>query len=107
GPLVYHAPLDGVADNLKLVINGTNLQLFDNGVLQLSRPLAKTTGAFIYGADGEADTLTVDNSGGLITLASGITFDGGSGTGNVVNLTGLAGPDIFVLTPTYAIVATN
>jgi hypothetical protein len=107
-PLVYHAPAGGPHD-LELRLNGTVLELRDNGALVLSQALDATSAVLVYGADGAADSLTVRNdTGGLIVLPGGINFDGGAGGGNRLSLIGTAfrGPayrDTLLLTPTYAL----
>jgi hypothetical protein len=102
GPLLYTAPSGNGADALLLRRNGTALELLDNGSVVLSRPLANTTGAVITGADGESDSLTIDNSAGLIALHDGLRFDGGAGGGNALRLLGTSAADTLLLTPTYA-----
>jgi V8-like Glu-specific endopeptidase len=101
--LTYTAPVGNGADDLLLRRNGASLELLDNGAVVRSRPLAGTTAVQITGADGEPDTLTIDNTfGGLVVVPGGIRFDGGAGGGNTLVLLGTAGPNSFTLTPTYA-----
>lgn len=82
-PLTYDAPAHpGQPNRLTLRLNGPDIELLDDasGVILRSRPLAATSAVLINGAAGEVDdTLTVDFSGGLITVRDGINYDGGAG----------------------------
>jgi hypothetical protein len=98
-PLIYTAPA-GASHSLLLGRDGPTLRLMDNGALVASRPLADTAGVLVYGADNQPDSLTLDNSAGLITLSDGVRFDGGAGGGNTAFLVGTPGGDTFTLTPT-------
>jgi hypothetical protein len=99
GPLVYTAPA-GSGHQLLLGLAGPTLRLLDNGALVASQLLANTMGVLLYGADNEPDSLTIDNSAGLIALPDGVRFDGGSGGGNTAFLVGTPGGDTVTLTPT-------
>jgi hypothetical protein len=98
-PLVYTAPA-GTGHQLLLGLDGPTVRLMDNGALVATRPLATTGAVLIYGADNEPDSLTIDNSAGLLALSGGVRFDGGAGGGNTVFLVGTPGGDTFTLTPT-------
>src|SRR5262249_38787398 len=96
--LTFTAPSGNGADMLVLHRNGAALELFDNNSLAVTQPYAATTAVVIAGANGEADSLLVDNSGGLISLP--ITFDGGSGS-NTLGFSGTAAGDVVIETTTY------
>src|SRR5262249_52541463 len=102
--LVYNAPAGVGPHDLRLVLNGPSLELLDNGKVQFSQPLSSTSAAYLFGANDAADILTVDNSGGLITLTDGIHFTGGAAGGNALLLVGTPGADTFMLTTTYAVI---
>jgi hypothetical protein len=53
----------------------------------------------VYGAANEPNSLTIDNSAGLMALPDGVRFDGGAGGGNTVFLVGTPGGDTFTLSP--------
>ena len=74
-------------------VNGTNLELSIDGTVS-SRPLDSVSSVSITGAADVNDTLTVDLSGGAITVP--ISFDGGS-----------AGYDTLVITGSTASVAST
>jgi autotransporter-associated beta strand protein len=71
--LVYMAPSG--TNNFLLQVNGADLDLFDNGLLVASNPVAQTTSALIAGA--RDNSLTVDATAMPAKLA--VTFDGGPG----------------------------
>src|SRR5207249_928399 len=96
-------PAGNGTDRLTLSRQGATLVLLDNGAVVRSQPLAATTGVYITGANNEADVLTVDNAGGPVVVPGGIRFDGGSGGGNNLFLTGTPAADALVLTPAYGI----
>src|SRR5262249_17256886 len=99
--LTFTAPSGNGADMLVLHRNGAALELFDNNTLAVTQPYAATTAVVIAGANGEADSLLVGNSGGLISLP--ITFDGGSGGSgsNTLGFSGTAAGDVVIETTTY------
>ncbi len=86
--VVFDAPTGGAGtDAFRIVLNGTNLEFYDNAVLIDSRAFSTITGSLtINGANNELDTLNVDLSGGDIIPAGGIIFNGGTGA-NVDALT--------------------
>src|SRR5262249_49861320 len=91
-------------DNLTLRLNGTVLELLDNGTVVLSRPLANTTSIVLTGAVNEPDSLTIDNGfGGLIQVPGGIAFDGGAGGGNTLFLLSTPAADTLQLWPGGAV----
>jgi hypothetical protein len=108
-PLTYTAPTGNGPHDMRLRVNGTNLELLDNGVVVRSQPLATTSAVVITGADDEPDSLTLDNRfGGRFGVPSGIHFDGGQGGGNTLQLLGTtSAPDSLMLTPTLAIFDTT
>ena len=71
---------DAVADHQVTVSqNGSNIDIYDNGTLLTSHPVASTGSIDISGGDASGDiTLSVDLSGGF---SLPLTFDGGSGAG--------------------------
>src|SRR5262249_19678951 len=97
GPLTFTASGTNGTDNMVLQINGANLILLRNGAQAASRILANTTGAVITGAANEADSLTIDNSGGVLPLGDGILFNGNTGDSNTLLIAGTAGADTFNL----------
>jgi hypothetical protein len=98
GPLIYTAPA-GASHSLLLGRDGPNLRLMDDGVVVATRLLSETSGVLLYGNANEPDSLTIDNSAGLIELPDGVRFDGGAGGGNTVFLVGTPGGDSFTLYP--------
>src|SRR5438270_9120299 len=70
---------DGAADHFTLVLSGgTTVEASVNGTVVQSIPLAGLTSLTVQGSSDD-DTLTVDDSGGLIAVPGGINYDGGSG----------------------------
>lgn len=87
-PLSYTAPAGNALDDLMLHRNGANLEIVDNLTSNVvaQQAMASTNRVIITGADGEADRLTVDFSGGFFTTP--VTFAGGSGTADALILQG-------------------
>ena len=75
GPLVYTAASG--TNNIRLVQSGANLDLYDNGTLEVTKPVAQISIVQISG--GTDNTLELDYSGGIFSVP--VTFDGGSGSG--------------------------
>ncbi|MES2791602.1 MAG: Calx-beta domain-containing protein, partial [Planctomycetota bacterium] len=87
--VVFNAPTGNGTDAFRIVLNGANLEFYDNGVLIDSRAMASITTLTIQGADNENDTLNVDLTGGDIVPSGGIFFNGGNGTGlDALTITG-------------------
>jgi Ca2+-binding RTX toxin-like protein len=74
---------------------GANLRVVNNGAVLLNVPLASFTKLTVLGAANKADTVTVDPvAGGGLTLAHGVTFDGGTGAAtDTLRVQGTAGAD--------------
>lgn len=81
---------DGTADTFKVVVDGTNYDYYVNGSVAFSSPIASTAQINVNGSSDD-DTLTIDNSGGLISTP--INFSGGAGT-NTLIVTGNAGAGV-------------
>jgi hypothetical protein len=110
GPLTYTAPA-GVTHTMTLSLVGSLIQLVDNNVVVLTKPLATTTQIQITGANGFNNQLTVDNnSGGLIALPGNpipaIVFTGGTGAAipDRLFVTGTPAADTIIATGTYVFV---
>ena len=73
-PSVYSA--GSGTNNFHLVVSGADLNLYNNGTLEASRPPVNTNSVQISG--GTDNTLALDYSGGDFTIP--VTFDGGSGS---------------------------
>jgi hypothetical protein len=106
-PLTYNADngfrtVNGNATHIfRLVENGSNFNLLDNGQLVFAQPIAATTNTIKIGADpnGVNSSLIEDFSGGV--FANAVSFDGGTGaamhtlTGpNTANTWNITGPGI-------------
>jgi hypothetical protein len=94
GPLIYEAPEGQGANNINVGVVGTNIDIWDNGTVVASAPVAETTAIDIIGANNTSNTLTL-NFGPVTNLhpfpapPTGIpvTFDGGSlngGSGTLI-----------------------
>jgi len=80
--LVYRVPAGNGPDDLTLRRNGTDVEIFDNNTASVVASLAAdvTESVVVFGADDEANTLTVDYGfGGFFSLNDGIGFSGGAG----------------------------
>lgn len=87
-------------DRLRLRKNGTNIEVIDEGdsTVIASRPLANTTGIEIEAAANADDTLIIDYSfGGFFDLP--ITFDGGAGGNDTLQVLGSVDATSAVYTP--------
>src|SRR5262249_38277058 len=93
------------AHDLRLQRDGDVVELLDNGVVVDSRPVADATSAFIAGAPGAVNTLTVDNRGGLLDLPDGITFSAAGGGANTLIV--LGSPEDDVVTVQDGLVSVN
>ena len=93
------ATQDGSADTFRLVKNGTNVQAYVNGALNQTIPLSGLGKITISGSN-DADTLTIDASGGTFAVPSGVTFNAGSGTDTLVTNSQTSNGDTMCLTPT-------
>jgi hypothetical protein len=69
---------DGGADHFTISRDGDSIAVSVNGVAQAPIPLAGLGSLTVQGSSDD-DTLTVDESGGLIALSGGITYDGAGG----------------------------
>jgi acrosin len=79
---------DGLADMLRLLRNGGDLEGYLNGALVFVRAFADLTEVTVTGSTDD-DTLIVDLSGGDPIPASGISYDGGGPADNdTLTLTG-------------------
>jgi hypothetical protein len=65
--MIYNAETPSATNNFRLVANGTDYDIFDNGLLVMTQPKAATTAIDINGANA-GDTLTVDFSGGSFAV---------------------------------------
>ena len=76
---------------------GNSIQIVQGSKVLFTQSLASLESLKVLGAIGKGDALTVDfNSGGAFSIPAGLTFDGGSGTGNdVLVLRGTSGGDTF------------
>lgn len=88
GTLDFYGDRDYVNENdtLLLEINPSDPTVVDitlNGAFQGSAPLAQLQQINFFGLGGN-DTLIVDSTNGLIPLARGIIYDGGTGFNNLV-----------------------
>ncbi|TVS15865.1 MAG: hypothetical protein EA424_15210 [Planctomycetaceae bacterium] len=66
---------DGVPDEIRLVLNGTDLEIHYNGTLVNTSAFAAVTSIEVRGSDDD-DILIVDNTGGLVIPTGGIVFHG-------------------------------
>jgi hypothetical protein len=83
----------GEDDTIKLIVDDNNplmLDVFLNGALSQFQ-LSTIQQINIDGLGGN-DTLTVDDSNGLINVANGIRYDGGTGTNDQLQLLQTGGP---------------
>lgn len=90
GPLTYATqPGDG-ADRLVLRRRGNALEVFDARTKRVvaTRPADEVTAVTITGADGEVDALTVDYAGGPFRPPGEITFLGGAGGPDAIDVRG-------------------
>ncbi|OYV64624.1 MAG: hypothetical protein B7X07_05880 [Actinobacteria bacterium 21-64-8] len=74
GPVNYASPGGGVTVR---VVNGS-LQILSGSTIASSTPLADVTSLTVSGADGVANSFTLDYSGGTFVVPGGITFNGGA-----------------------------
>jgi hypothetical protein len=70
----------GEDDTFKIALDpsGTFIQFFENGTLEFTATLSVVTQINVFGFAGN-DTLIVDSSNGLISVANGIRYDGDGG----------------------------
>lgn len=90
--LVFTAPAGDGADSLTLRRNGNLLEIANSatGAVLTNGLVDFTTAVEIYGADGEADSLTLDfGFGGYFHPANGISFQGGTGGPDLLRVKGL------------------
>jgi Ca2+-binding RTX toxin-like protein len=80
--LFYETRGDDGPNNLVLNIESNKLTLRDNGEVGDQVVLDNVDGVVIIGADGEADTLTIDYGPGF--FATTISFSGGAGDGDAI-----------------------
>lgn len=92
GPLVYHATDNGSANRQFTVLRvGSDVEVLDgnSGAVLAEQALADTTAVDVTGVYGPVNnTLTVDLSGGPISVPGGISWDGGVGGYNTLDLSG-------------------
>ena len=93
------ATQDGSADAFRLVKSGTNIQVYVNSVLNQTIPLSGLGRITVNGSN-DADTLTIDSSGGIFTVPNGVTFNAGSGTDTLVTQSQTSNGDVMNVTPT-------
>ncbi|MFM9962616.1 MAG: DUF4394 domain-containing protein [Planctomycetaceae bacterium] len=77
---------DTVADTYMLSVNGTDLEIFINGVLASSTPLS-AIGSLTINGSSDDDTLTVALGAGDAIPDGGLTFIGGAGGSDSLNIT--------------------
>ena len=77
GPIVFTAPDDDSANDLRIVRNDLVVEFYVDGVLTGSSLLAAADSITVIGSSSEDESLTVDYSGGVFGVA--ITFDAGAG----------------------------
>ena len=77
GPIVFTAPDDDSANDLRIVRNDLVVEFYVDGVLTGSSLLAAADSITVVGSSSEDESLTVDYSGGVFGVA--ITFDAGAG----------------------------
>ncbi|HTN74876.1 MAG TPA: dockerin type I domain-containing protein [Pirellulaceae bacterium] len=84
---------NGVADTFRLVRNNDSIELYQNASVTPSQtfPLATTQGIVLRGSL-DADTLIIDQSGGLLTLP--ITFTGHGGSHDTLIVQGTSADDV-------------
>lgn len=96
----------GEDDTIRLVIDGKNASMLDvfinNALTQWQ--FSTLTQINVNGLGGN-DTLIVDSTNGLINVANGIRYDGGTGIANALQLVQTGGPQR--TSDTYAIGLTN
>jgi len=99
-PLSFAVTPDGVASTFGLRRNGSNIEVVNvsNSVVA-SRAAALTTQVQITGADGEADLLIVEFSGGD-PRAEGLSFNAGTGSGDALRFAGSLNASDFHVTGT-------
>jgi hypothetical protein len=96
----YTAPADDGPNELRLVINGQELELTRNGALVQQWTLASPAPITILGADGVPNALTIEVIGENTALLGGLIFHGSDATDT---LTVVGGPSRLVtLTPGVA-----
>jgi hypothetical protein len=79
--LVYNAPDNTPNHNILVEQVGTNIDVFDNGVLVTAHPVSTTSQIDINGSDASGTIhLTVDYSGGQFTIP--VNYNGGTGGGS-------------------------
>lgn len=66
---------DGAPDEIRLVLNGADLEIHYNGMLVNTSAFAAVTNIEVHGSSDD-DTLIVDNTGGLVIPPDGIEFHG-------------------------------
>jgi len=90
GVLSYQAASSLGPNDLTLRLNGANLEIYDSDsqAVVASLPYAEAKLVQIFGADGAANNLTIDFSGGYFTVTGGITFIGGAGGNNQLRIIG-------------------
>jgi hypothetical protein len=87
--LVFTAPSGNGADTMILQLNGTTLEILDNGSVVASQALARTSSVTITGANNENDSLTVDYSfGGFFSVTGGVSFAGGTAAFDQLSVVG-------------------
>lgn len=87
-PLSFAVTPDGVASTFGLRRNGSNIEVVNvSNAVVASRAAALTTQVQLTGADGEADLLIVEFSGGD-PRAEGLSFNAGTGSGDALRFAG-------------------
>ena len=100
-----NATQDGSADAFRLVANGTNVQVYVNETLNQTIPLSGLGKITVTGSS-DADTLTIDSSGGPFAVPNGITFNAGGGVNTLVANSQTSNGDIINVRPTGAAAGT-
>ena len=92
------AVADGSPDTFRLVKSGTSIQAYVNGSPTPTSTFALSslgaTGKITVTGSNDADTLTVDSSGGLLAGFGGIVFNAGSGTDQLILSGGTATSEV-------------
>ena len=96
------ATQDGSADAFRLVKSSTNILAYVNGTLNRTMAISTlgTTGKITVSGSSDADTLTIDESGGILTGFGGVTFTGAGGTNQLIVSGGSATSEDYTVSAT-------
>jgi Ca2+-binding RTX toxin-like protein len=85
---IFEFPDDGSSDTVRVVNNAGTLEIYLGGTLVTSRSFASITNLIFTGAAGEDDILQVDLSGGDVIPGGGISYSGGTGGNDSLEILG-------------------